>query len=25
VIVDGAQINPKPYLALFRLKSNAQS
>ena len=25
VIVDGAQINPKPYLALFRLKPNAQS
>jgi murein DD-endopeptidase MepM/ murein hydrolase activator NlpD len=25
VIVDGAQLNPKPYLALFRLKSHAQS
>lgn len=25
VIVDGAQINPTPYLALFRLKSHAQS
>jgi hypothetical protein len=25
VIVDGAQVDPKPYLALFRLMSHAES
>jgi murein DD-endopeptidase MepM/ murein hydrolase activator NlpD len=25
VIIDGTQVNPTPYLALFKLKSNAAS